>query len=266
VSFRDSRKFSAHALLEVVRREQVTPHMVRLTVTGDDLAEFPDRGYDQWFRMFLPKHDADQALKKLPERVDLVGWLKFMRVPEATRPVMRNYTVRAFRKAERELDIDFIVHGDDGVAAPWARTAEPGDRLAIIDQGTGFELDPAIDTHLLVGDETALPAILGILRDLPRHHRGAAYIELPDAADEQPHEAPDGVDVRWLARPADAAPGTHALRVVKEQWTPPADAFDAYLVGEQALATGLRRWLVTELKVPKNRVTFVGYWRIGKTD
>ena len=52
--------------------------------TGDDLADFPDRGFDQWFRMFLPKHDADQALKKLPERVDMIGWLKFMRVPEAT--------------------------------------------------------------------------------------------------------------------------------------------------------------------------------------
>jgi len=265
MAFRDSRKFSAHALLEVVRREQVTPHMVRLTVAGDDLADFPDHGYDHWFRMFLPKHDADQALKKLPERVDMIGWLKFMRVPEATRPVMRNYTVRQFRKGDRELDIDFVVHGDEGVAAPWARSAQPGERLAIIDQGTGFELDPAIRSHLLVGDETALPAILGILRDLPRDHRGTAYIELPDAADEQPHHAPAGFDVRWLVREPGDTPGALALREVQQQWTPPTEPFDAYLVGEQALATGLRRHLVSEHKVPKNRVTFVGYWRIGKS-
>lgn len=265
MSFRDSRKYSAHALLEVIRREQVTPHMVRLTVTGDDLADFPDHGYDQWFRMFLPKHDAEQALKKLPERVDTLGWLKFMRVPEATRPVMRNYTVRQFRKADRELDIDFVVHGDEGVAAPWARDAQPGDRLAIIDQGTGYEPDAAVESHLLVGDETALPAILGILRDLPRHHRGTAFIELPDAADEQPHHAPAGFEVRWLTRAPHETPGTLALRVVKEQWRLPGEPFDAYLVGEQALATGLRRWLVTEHKVPKHLVTFVGYWRIGKS-
>ncbi len=265
MAFRDSRKYSAHALLEVVRREQVTPHMVRLTVAGDDLADFPDHGYDHWFRMFLPKHDADQALKKLPERVDMIGWLKFMRVPEATRPVMRNYTVRQFRKAERELDIDFVVHGDEGVAAPWARSAQPGERLAIIDQGTGYEPDAAVEHHLLVGDETALPAILGILRDLPRHHRGTAFIELPDVADAQPHQAPDDVEVRWLARELGQAPGTHALDVVQREWALPDEPFDAYLVGEQALATGLRRWLVSEHKVPKNRVTFVGYWRIGKS-
>jgi len=265
MAFRDSRKFNAHALLEVKRRVQVTPHMVRLTVTGDDLADFPDWGGDHWFRMFLPKHDADQALKKLPERVDIIGWLKFMRMPEATRPVMRNYTVRQFRKAELELDIDFVVHGDDGVAAPWARSAEPGERLAIIDQGPGYEPDASLESHLLVGDETALPAILGILRDLPRHHRGVAFIELPDAADEQTHEAPDGFEVHWLVREAGEAPGTRALRVVPQEFAIPAGPFGAYLVGEQALATGLRRWLVTEHKVPKDRVTFVGYWRIGKS-
>lgn len=264
MAFRDSRKFSAHALLEVVRREQVTPHMVRLTVTGDDLADFPDHGFDHWFRMFLPKHDADQALKKLPQRVDMIGYLQFLRMPEATRPVMRNYTVRQFRKAELELDIDFVVHGDEGVAAPWARSAEPGERLAIIDQGPGYEPDATIAAHLLVGDETALPAILGILRDLPRAHTGIAYIELPEAADEQPHEAPEGFEVRWLVREPGETPGTLALRVVQEEVKLPEEPFGAYLVGEQALATGLRRWLVTEHKVPKNRVTFVGYWRIGK--
>ncbi|QEO09428.1 siderophore-interacting protein [Protaetiibacter larvae] len=261
MSFRDARKYNQHALLEVVRTERVTPHMVRVTVTGDDLAEFPDHGFDHWFRMFLPRAAHEDALGALPRRVDMIGYLQFLRMPESSRPVMRNYTVRAFRKDQRELDIDFVVHGDDGVAAPWARDAQPGERLAIIDQGPGYQPDASLEAHLLASDETGLPALLGILRDLPRHHRGIAYIEIPDAADAQPHEAPDGVEVRWLVRPEGLTPGAHALSVVQEEARIPAEPFGAYLVGEQALATGLRRWLVTEHKVPKDRITFVGYWR-----
>ncbi|QNO38086.1 siderophore-interacting protein [Protaetiibacter sp. SSC-01] len=73
MSFRDARSYDAHALLEVVRREQVTPHMVRVTVAGDDLADFPDHGFDHWFRLFLPRPEADEALGRLPRKVDIIG-------------------------------------------------------------------------------------------------------------------------------------------------------------------------------------------------
>lgn len=263
MSFRDARSYDAHALLEVVRREQVTPHMVRVTVAGDDLAAFPDRGFDHWFRLFLPRPEADEALGRLPRKVDILGTLKFMRIPEGSRPVMRCYTVRELRREQRELDIDFVVHGDEGVAAPWARSAEPGDRLAIIDQGTGYDLRDGIEDHLLVADETGLPAVLGILRSLPRHHRGVAYVEIPDAADAQPHDAPEGCEVRWVVRERGAKPGTTVLDVVRSSPLP-ASPFTAYLVGEQALPTTLRRWLVQEHHVPKDRIAFVGYWREGR--
>ncbi len=264
MSFRDARRHDAHALLEVVRREQVTPHLVRVTAAGGDLAAFPDRGFDQWFRMFLPRPEHAEALGRLPRRVDMRGYLSFLRMPPGARPVMRNYTVRGLRRDARELDIDFVVHGDQGVAAPWACAASPGDRLAIIDQGVGYGLREGIERHLLVADETGLPAVLGILRSMPRHHRGIACIEIPDAADAQPHGAPEGVEVRWLVRPRGVKPGAHALEVVREEASLPADPFSAYLVGEQALATGLRRWLVQERGVPKGRIDFVGYWRAGR--
>jgi NADPH-dependent ferric siderophore reductase len=263
MSFRDARTYDTHALLEVVRREQVSPHMVRVTVAGDDLAAFPDHGFDHWFRMFLPRPAGDDALGRLPKRVDILGTLKYMRMPEGTRPVMRCYTVRELRRETRELDIDFVVHGDDGVAAPWARAAEPGDRLAIIDQGTGYELREGIEHHLLVADDTGLPAVLGILRSLLRHHRGVAYIEIPDAADAQPHEAPEGVAVHWVVREPGARAGSMVLAAVQAAPVP-SEPFTAYLVGEQALPTTLRRWLVHEHHVPKDRIAFVGYWREGR--
>jgi NADPH-dependent ferric siderophore reductase len=263
VSFRDARKYDAHALLEVVRREQVSPHMVRVTVAGDDLAQFPDHGFDQWFRIFLPRPAGDDALGRLPQKVDVLGTLKYMRMPEGTRPVMRCYTVRELRRDARELDIDFVVHGDEGVAAPWARDAVAGDRLAIIDQGTGYDLREGIEHHLLVADDTGLPAVLGILRSLPRHHRGSVYIEIPDAADAQPHDAPEGVEVNWVVREPGAGAGATVLAAV--QAAPlPQQPFTAYLVGEQALPTTLRRWLAHEHHVPKDRIAFVGYWRTGR--
>jgi len=263
VSFRDAKKYDAHALLEVVRREHVSPHMVRVTVAGEDLADYPDHGFDQWFRMFLPRPAEEGALGRLPHKVDLLGYWKYMRMPEGARPVMRCYTVRELRRHERQLDIDFVVHGDEGVAAPWAREAEPGDRLAIIDQGTGYDLRDGIENHLLVADDTGLPAVLGILRSLPRHHRGVAYIEIPDAADAQSHEAPDGLEVRWIVREPGAKAGSTVLAAVQAAPVPDPP-FTAYLVGEQALPTTLRRWLVHEHHVPKDRIAFVGYWREGR--
>ncbi|MFT4029349.1 MAG: siderophore-interacting protein [Protaetiibacter sp.] len=263
MSFRDARKYDAHALLEVVRTAQISPHMVRVTAGGDDLAEFPDHGFDQWFRMFLPRPDNDAALGRLPQKVDVLGTLKYMRMPAGTRPVMRCYTVRELRREQCELDIDFVVHGDEGVAAPWARHAAPGERLAIIDQGTGYELRDGIESHLLVADDTGLPAVLGILRSLPRHHRGSAWIEIPDSADAQPHDAPEGVEVHWIVREGGARAGATVLAAVQAAPVP-AEPFTAYLVGEQSLPTTLRRWLVAEHHVPKDRIAFVGYWRFGK--
>ncbi|PZQ90737.1 MAG: siderophore-interacting protein [Leifsonia xyli] len=263
MSFRDARKYDAHALLEVVRTEQLSPHMVRVTVAGDDLATFPDHGFDQWFRLFLPRPAHDDALGRLPKKVDVLGTLAFMRMPAGARPVMRCYTVRELRREQRELDIDFVVHGDAGVAAPWARAAQPGERLAIIDQGPGYDLREGIEHHLLVADDTGLPAVLGILRSLPRHHRGAAWVEIPDAADAQPHEAPEGVEVRWIVREPGTKPGSTVLAAVQAEPVP-SEPFTAYLVGEQALPTALRRWLVAEHRVPKDRIAFVGYWREGK--
>src|SRR5690606_7254234 len=126
MSFRDARTYDTHALLEVVRREQVSPHMVRVTVASDDLAAFPDHGFDHWFRIVLPRPAGDDALGRLPRMADVVGTLEYMRMPEGTRPVMRCYSVRELRGETHELDIHFVVHGDDGVAARWARAAEPG--------------------------------------------------------------------------------------------------------------------------------------------
>lgn len=244
----------------VLRTERVTPHMVSVTVGGPDLARFEFQGFDQWVRLAIPV-SPETRFDNLSQTFGLSGYLRYRTLPKATRPVIRNYTLRAFRRDPDELDIDFVVHGDEGVAGPWAAHVEPGAEVAFIDQGTGWLAVPA-DWYLLVGDESGLPAVAGVLRDMPRDAVGHAIIELFDEADRQDCEEPDGVTVHWLVRSPGEAPGARALEALAALELPAGTPY-AFAVGERALATGARRHLVGERGVPKNAVTFSGYWRIG---
>lgn len=246
----------------VVRSERVTPHMMRVTLGGGDLERFESLGFDQWFRLAVPVDPAHARFDNLPDRFGIGGYLRYRTLPKGTRPVIRNYTVRAFRERPAELDIDFVTHGTDGIAAPWAESVEAGGEIALIDQGCGWKPVPA-DWTLLAGDESGLPAVAGILRDLPRDAVGHAIIELFDAADRQPTDAPSGMTVHWLERPYGSAPGS-ALLPALAALEFPAGAPYAFAVGESAVATGVRRHLVAERGVPKANVTFCGYWKLGR--
>lgn len=241
----------------VARSERVTPHMVRVTLTGDDLRRFDYRGFDQWFRLAVPVDDHAR-FDNLPDKFDTRSYLRYLVLPRSTRPVIRNYTVRAFRPADLELDIDFVCHGTAGVAGPWAESVEPGTEVAFIDQGCGWAPVPA-DWSLLVADESGLPAVLGILRDMPRDAVGHAIVELIDAADAQDVDAPAGMTLHWVSR---AEGGTALDRLRSLDW--PTGTPYAFAVGESKIATGARRYLVGERGVPKENVTFCGYWKAGK--
>jgi len=264
MAFNDSRKFAGVYFAEVRRVERVTPHMVRVTLHGEDVARMPARGYDQWFRLFLPREDGTTDFDAVPERFGIGGYLKYATSKSGTRPPFRNYTVREHRPGDGELDVDFVAHGDDGVAGPWAQRAVAGERVALLDQGRGFDPVADADFLLLAGDESALPAILGILRDLPRDARGLAIVEIPTAEDVQPVEAPPGMEVRWLPRadPHDR-PGTLALAAIKAFNPERPERLHAYLVGENAIPVEGRRHLVAA-GVPKSRIVFVGYWKVGR--
>ncbi|WP_051218083.1 siderophore-interacting protein [Nocardioides insulae] len=245
----------------VVHSEQVTPHMRRVTLGGPDLKRLTARGFDQWVRLALPK-SSETRFDNLADSFGVKGYVRFLTLPKATRPVIRNYTIREVRPDLPEVDIDFVCHGDEGFAGPWAREVGPGAEVAMIDQGCGWAPVPA-PWQLLVADESGLPAIAGILRDLPRETTGHAFIELFDDADRQDCQAPAGVNVHWLTRQAHEDPGTLALRAVHELDFPDGAPY-AFVVGEQALAAGVRRHLVQERGLPKTHVTFSGYWRRGK--
>lgn len=252
---------------EVLRADRISPGFVRLTVGGDDFSRWRHLGFDQWFRLAMPVAGGATRFDRMSDRFDTRGYLKYLALPKATRPEIRNYTVRAFRPETNEMDIDFVAHESDdpahaGVAAPWATSLPIGDRVALIDQGCGYRAVEDADRVVLAGDESALPAVLGILRDIGPESTGHAIIEVPDAADRQPVEAPSGVDVQWIVREPGAHPGSAALDALRGL---PASAtagpVSAFVAGEQQLATGGRRHLVNECGVAKQAVDFCGYWR-----
>lgn len=197
----------------------LTPHFVRVTLTGDALAEFSAVGLDQRIKVMLPI--AGHGFTELPEDGDWYG--AWRDLPDAVRNPLRTYTVRSFRPDAHELDIDFVAHGDAGPASRWVSGCRVGDELRIIgprvpespdELPTGAaEFAPGTATRiLLAGDETAAPAICAILEALDVATVGHVFIEVPTDADRLPVSAPSGVEVRWIARNG----ATHGVRMTDQ--------------------------------------------------
>ena len=252
--------------LRVLRTERLSPHWMRITLGEGDIDRFVSLGYDQWFRIFLPV-GGEEGLERIPAKANkLLGYLRYLRIPDGQRPVMRNYTVRAYRAASAtagaELDVDFVLHGsgpDAGPASRWAHTCTSGDSVVIIDEGLSFNPETGVERVLLVADETGLPAVAGICATLPETATGTAIVEVPSAEDALDFARPAGVELHWIVRGAGDAPGALALAAVQDVPLPDA-GLHAFVVGEQALPTGARRALV-QRGVEKDAISFVGYWR-----
>ncbi|MDV6263578.1 siderophore-interacting protein [Rhodococcoides yunnanense] len=261
--------------LNVLETDRLSPSFIRVTFGGDSLSNFRFMGYDHWFRLFLPQPGQDEP--RIPSATSMLWYAQYLAFSKDTRPVVRNYTISRYRAPGQgkhgdgpELDVDFVVHGSGGTgggsgpASAWAQKAAPGDRVAIFDEGRIYTVDGRSSWQLLVGDESAAPAVLGILRSLPEDVRVKAFIEVPTEADIAKQDMRAGVEIEWIVRPHHLAKsGEAALAAVQKAELPDGDPV-VYVAGEQGLATGLRRYLVNERSVPKSQICFTGYWKFGK--
>ncbi|MFI8522818.1 siderophore-interacting protein [Promicromonospora sukumoe] len=217
MAFKGRKAVDPHVVMaEVIRTQQVTPNMMRVTLGGDELDRFTPAGYDQWFRLFLPRPGQDML--RLPTRTSGLWYAEYLTTPKARRPWVRNYTVRAARPDLNEIDVDFVLHaGEDdsdstggpgaGPGAGFAQAAEQGVRVGVLDQGITYNPRHDHDWTLLVADESGLPAVAGICESLPDDARGVALVEVPTAADTQEFRVPAGVEVRWVVRADGAGAG-----------------------------------------------------------
>ncbi|WP_343905054.1 siderophore-interacting protein [Nocardioides aquiterrae] len=264
----------------VVRAERLSPSFVRVELGGPCLADFGVDGplYDQRIKLVFP---GDQRRTYTVRDVRGEG--------AATRLVV-------------DLVVHDDAHGDLGPACRWARGAAAGDRLGLLAprRGAAFggiEFDPGTARRLLLaGDETALPAIAAILEQLPGSATGAAFVEVPHPDDVQAIRHPAGMEVCWLPRGDEPhgdrlraavldhlgvgrAPVEEETEIDPDLWETPTYSSSgedvgvgpgrrlldlyAWIAGESAVVTGLRRVLVRELGVDRRQVAFMGYWRRG---
>lgn len=292
--------------VEVVSVVPLGPTFVRVELGGPALADFGVDGprWDQRIKLVVP--DPVTGDMTSIEGADDTWWATWLERPATERGHMRTYTVRDVRGSGEQttLVVDMVLHLEGDLVGPgstWAAQATPGDRIVLLAPRRGvpyggieFTPWPGADL-LLVGDETAVPAICTVLEQLPADARGTAFLEVPRAADVQDVRRPAGLEVVWLAREGvelgtglrdgvvahlgvqgaeiDVAPD----EVDPDLWETPtwsssgqavaggrvASGTYAWIAGESSVVTGLRRHLVHEVGFARNQVAFMGYWRRG---
>ncbi|GAB3710794.1 siderophore-interacting protein [Mariniluteicoccus flavus] len=182
----------------------------------------------------------------------------------------RTYTIRAWDAATHEMTLDFVVHGDEGLAGPWARDAEPGATIELRGPGGKWAPEPGLSHLLLVGDESAIPAIARALELVDPTTSAAVFLEVDDAEHRVPLPATHA-DVTWVHRRdhgLTAAPGMALAHAAQAYADFPDDwqRFGAFVHGNADMIKDVRRWLFVDHGVPKERVSISGYWRYGLSD
>jgi NADPH-dependent ferric siderophore reductase len=242
----------------VTRVEQLTPHMVRIVVGGPGLAGVQAGEFtDHYVKVLFTRPGFDY-----PEPFD-PGVIRET-MPREAWPVVRTYTVRRWRPEVPELWLDFVVHGDEGVAGPWARGARVGDPVRFMGPGGAYAPDPQAGWHLLAGDESALPAISAALEGMPAGARVHAFIEVSDPGEEQKLETAADAEITWLHRGSRPAGELLVPAVRGLAW--PGDAVHAFVHGEATFVKELRRFLRVEKQIPMAQLSISGYWRRGMNE
>jgi NADPH-dependent ferric siderophore reductase len=255
---------------QVVRTERLTPHMVRVVLGGTGFDTFEPKDFtDSYVKFVIVPADVDVDALQRPLTLD-----SFKELPADQQPTVRTYTVRSYDLANREITVDFVVHGDTGVAGPWATSLTPGDPAYLMGPNGAYAPNPDADWHLLVADEAGLPALSAALEALPPNAIGQAFIEVAGPEDELALTAPAAVQIQWVhrggradevpdAQAGDNAPVIAAVRAA--DWLP--GQVQVFIHGEaQAVMHNLRPYVRKERGVEPKWASISGYWRRGRTE
>lgn len=224
--------------LDVIRSAYVTPHMLRVTLGGENIATLPEDQASAYVKLIFPQSGE-------------------------ARPLMRTYTIRHQRKDE--IDIDFMIHDEAGPASGWAKKTQPGDRILVGGPGARKLINPEADWFVLAGDMTALPAISVNIELLPQDARGYAVIEVLDERDIQDLPKPAGFDIHWVINPA---PDSYRSVILERlQQLPLLDGEPSVWVAcEFSSMRQLRQEFKRERVIPKSHLYISSYWKMGSSE
>jgi NADPH-dependent ferric siderophore reductase len=243
----------------VVRTQRLTPGMVRIVLSDGDLADFvlpdaTDAYVNAAFRPAAASYDEIFEPKAVRETCPQEEW-----------PARRRYTVRTWDPTTLELVLDFVVHADEGVASRWALKAQPGDVLVFEGPGSGYRPSPDSDWHLLLGDESALPAIAASLEALAPGDRAVVRLVCDGPEHEIAIDSPADVDLVWLHRHGDERDESLLLAAVEALDFGEGTPF-GFVHGEADEIRGVRRHLLQERGLTRANLSCSPYWRRSMTD
>ncbi|WP_276120770.1 siderophore-interacting protein [Pararhizobium qamdonense] len=242
-------------LLTVKTAERLTPQMVRVTLTGDDLEGFVSAGYDDHVKLCLPLDGQDSPVWPVgPDAPALPDGI--------VASPMRDFTPRRHDAEQRELVVDFAIHAA-GPATQWASAARPGSRLGVGGPRGSFVVSDDFDWYLLIGDETALPAIGRRLEELRAGVPAFVIATVAGAEEEQVFETQTRLETRWIHRPLNhASDPAFLLEAARSMPLPDGDGY-IWIAGENDTVKLLRRFFVEERGHNRAWIKAAGYWRKG---
>jgi len=222
--------------LVVINTTLVTPHMLRVTLGGENMNTMPENQESGYVKLIFPSESGR---------------------------LMRTYTIR--KQRADEIDIDFMLHDDSGPASSWAKNAKAGDRILIGGPGPKKMIEESAQWQLLIGDMTALPAISVNLETLPADAKGYAVIEVVSEADIQTLKHPAGIEIKWVINDQ---PGSNEQALLEEvkalEWL--SDDVSIWAACEFGSIKALRRFFKEEKKVEKSNLYISSYWKQGSNE
>ena len=236
-------------VLTVARSAWLTPNMIRVTFAGPELADIPAGSEAAHCKLMLPAEGQSRA--------DFTAQLS-----EGPSPARRTYTIRHVRSERREIDIDFVAHGEEGPASAWALRAQPGSFCGFTGPGNVKLTEFYADWYLVAADMAALPVAAATLEAMPRSAKGVAIFEITSEEDRQAIDAPPGIALHWLLQP-----DPHTRSFAQEEFIRaldwPAGTVQTCVAGESGVIRSLRHLLHNEKALPKTDTYISGYWKIG---
>ena len=254
----EQKKNAVRGVFTVKHKRYLTPHYIRVTLAATDQQLEPLRGITVGGhnKLFIP-----------PKGVNVIEF------PDRDNPILtpnalnvRTYTTRQINFEQHEIGIDFVVHGDNGLASAWAMGTEPGDVLGVVMKVSSQPIVPQTDRYVLIGDATALPVIGAILESLSTTAQATVILEVRGKEDELVVPSPANVQLQWVhnAQPeaesplADVALSVLSVRAVSKPFV--------FIAAEQRTVRTLRSYLKYELGLVAGQYSATAYWTAGESE